>query len=60
MKILDKARALTISRRFYTSLVAVLVVAMQDYLGLDQQQATTIAGVLMAWIVGDSVRKTDD
>ncbi len=59
MEMLRKAQALTISRRFYTSLVAVLVVAMQDYLGLDQQQATTIAGVLIAWILGDSVRKTD-
>jgi len=55
---LDKILALAQSRRFATAVMGVLVVAFQDVLGMTPEQAQTVAGLLMAWIVGDSLNTT--
>ena len=56
---LDKLLSLIESRRFLTAFGAVLIVVFQDVAGLDEQQATTLVGILATWIVGDSIKKTD-
>lgn len=54
----DKVRSMLLSRRFLTAVTAVAVIFTQDILGLDSHQATTVAGIIAAWIVGDSINKT--
>jgi len=58
MKYFEKLKAMLASRRFQAAVIAVTVVVFQDILGMDEQQATTIAALVMSWIVGDSITKT--
>ncbi len=55
---LEKLKAMLSSRRFGLAAVAVLVVILQDWLGLMPDQAVVIAGLFGAWIFGDAIRKT--
>lgn len=58
-KVKAKAKALLESRRFWTAVVAVLVVIQQDMLGITAEQAKTLCEVVGFWIVGDSLNKTE-
>jgi hypothetical protein len=55
---ITKLAALTISRRFQLALMTVVVVFLQDYLGLSEEFAWQIVAVVSAWILGDSLNKT--
>jgi len=47
------------SRRFWAALIGVCVVLAQDYDGLSEDAAQQIIGLIMAWVVGDAIRKTE-
>ena len=47
------------SRRFWKEVSGVLVIVFQEKLCLTPLEASSIAGMLMAWILGDSYRKTE-
>lgn len=53
-----KLESLLQSRRFWAAVIAVAVVVLQDGMGLGEDVAKSIAAVLSAWIVGDSLQKT--
>ena len=55
---LDKIRSLFSSRRFLAALAAVTVVILRDHIGLTEEMAMQITGIVMAWILGDAYRET--
>ena len=55
---MNKLQSLIRSRRFWAALGGILTVAMQDILGLSETASLEIAGLIAAWIVGDSITKT--
>jgi len=55
----DKFKTLVKSRRFWTALGSVVVVVMQDTVGIPEATANSIVAVAIAWIVGDSLRPTE-
>lgn len=56
---MDKVKTLLKSRRFWAAVGGVLVVTLQDVLGVPEDTAHTLVGVAVAWIVGDSIRLTE-
>ena len=36
----------------------VLAIVANDVLGLDEKETLSIVGIVVAWVLGDSVRKT--
>ena len=56
---LDKVTALFKSRRFYAAVSGVVIIIFQDLLGMTPDQAVTVTGLFIAWIVGDSLKKTE-
>jgi hypothetical protein len=56
----DKIRSLTNSRRFWTAVGGVLIVLCNEQLGLSEEDATKVIGIMVAWILGDSLNKTGD
>jgi len=56
-----KTQNLLQSRRFWAALAALVVAVGNDGLGfkLSQDQVDLAVTVLSAWIVGDSLRKTE-
>lgn len=59
MKEMDRWKALLISRRFRAAAVALVAITAHDMLGMDEQEITLVAGIVMAWILGDSWRVTE-
>jgi len=55
----DKLLGVRMSRRFWTAVGGVLIILFQDALGIDAQTANGISAFLIAWIVGDSLQKTE-
>jgi hypothetical protein len=55
---IDKLAKLFGSRRFYATIAGLLVVVLQDTLGLSEDTAMEIAAIVIAWILGDSITKT--
>jgi hypothetical protein len=55
----DKIKAMLKSRRFWTAVGSVVVICLQDTLGIPEGTADTIVAVGVAWIVGDSLRATE-
>lgn len=55
---MDKLSSLFTSRRVGATVIGILVVILKDLLGLDEQTAMTIAGLLGAWVLGDSIKNT--
>lgn len=53
-----KLAALLRSRRFWTAVAGVLAITGTHLFGLDEQQTLGLAGVLISWILGDSIRAT--
>ena len=58
MSFLQKLAALPVSRRFWAAVMGVVVVYFQDALGMSEVEATTVAGLLASWILGDSISQT--
>ena len=56
---MDKVKALLKSRRFWMAVLATVAVVASEAFGLDQSQVMTIGGIVVAWIVGDTLRKTE-
>lgn len=56
---IDKLKTLVKSRRFWTAVGAIVVVVLNDVLGLPEGTANTIVAMGVAWIVGDSLRATE-
>jgi len=56
----DKIKSLVKSRRFWAAVGGVVVVCLQDTMGLDETTANSIVAVAVAWIVGDSLRVTEN
>ena len=57
---MQKIKDLVKSRRFWAAVGGVVVVALQDVLGLEPATANTIVAVIVSWIVGDSLRVTSE
>jgi len=55
---MEKIKALLKSRRFWTAIGGVVVVAAQETLGLDPDTTNRIVAIAVAWILGDSLRVT--
>jgi len=56
----ENLKKMLTSKRFWAAAAGVVVVAGKDLLGLNlsEEQVTAIAAVVVAWIVGDSIRET--
>ena len=54
----DKLKSLIKSRRFWVAVGGVIATTLQDTLGLTEDQTQMIVGLLVTWIVGDSLNKT--
>lgn len=57
---LDKFKALLVSRRFWAASIGLVAVVAADIFGteLNQEQLLGIITIVVAWIVGDTVRET--
>jgi len=55
----DKLLGVLISRRFWAAVMGVLLILFTDVFNLTEEQAQTIIALIMSWIIGDSVSKTD-
>lgn len=55
---IEKLKALAGSRRFKAAVAAIMVVVLHEGIGLDESAANMIAGILVAWILGDSINPT--
>ena len=55
----DKLIGAATSRRFLALIVGAVMVLAQDTLGMTEDQVQTITSMIMSWIVGDSLMKTD-
>ncbi len=56
---IKKIKDLVKSRRFWAAVGGVVVVGLQDVLGLEPATANSIVAVVVSWIVGDSLRTTE-
>ena len=55
----EKLKAMVKSRRFWTAVGSVVVISLNETLGIPEETANTIVAVAVAWIIGDSVRPTE-
>jgi|TARA_Y100001947_G_C10186915_1_gene239001 uncharacterized membrane protein len=57
---MDKWKSLLTSRRFWVSAVGLVAVVAHDQFGveLNEEQLLALATVVVAWVIGDSVRAT--
>ena len=60
MFIMSKWKSLLTSRRFWVSAVGLAAVAASDVFGieLNQEQMVGIVTIVVAWVIGDTVRET--
>ena len=56
---IKKIKDLVKSRRFWAAVGGVVVIGLQDVLGLEPATANSIVAVVVSWIVGDSLRTTE-
>jgi len=55
---MEKIQALVQSRRFWAGLLGAVLVYVGPQIGISEEQTMWIAGIISAWIVGDSLSKT--
>tara|TARA_Y100001938_G_scaffold93316_1_gene127936 strand:+ start:332 stop:505 length:174 start_codon:yes stop_codon:yes gene_type:complete len=55
----DKLKAMVKSRRFWTAVGSVVVICLNDALGIPEETANSVVAIAVAWIIGDSVRPTE-
>ena len=54
-----KFEALLKSRRFWVAVFGCVGIAAHELIGLDPAYVDPIAAIVITWIVGDSLRKTE-
>jgi len=54
----DKLTSLVKSRRFWISVAGVAAVVLNETFGISDQEVFEVAGIVIAWVIGDSLRKT--
>ena len=57
--ITGKALAALLSRRAWLALASCLAITLSEYLNIPEDVINQWLAVVVAWIVGDSLRKTD-
>jgi len=55
---MSKIKSLLSSRRFLMAVAGVLAISLNTVLGMDESQVLAMAGIIVAWILGDSHRPT--
>jgi len=55
---MSKLKSLLSSRRFLMAVAGVLAIALKVTLDMDESQVLAMAGIVIAWILGDSKRET--
>ena len=57
---MDKLKGLVKSRRFWASAVGLVAVVASDAFGveLNQEQLLGVVTIVVAWVIGDTVRET--
>jgi uncharacterized membrane protein len=57
---MDKVKSLLKSRRFWVSAVGLVGVCSSELFGveLDTEQIVGVATIVVAWVIGDTVRET--
>ena len=55
----NKFLGVVVSRRFWAAVMGVILILFTDVFGMTEEQAQTIVALIMSWIVGDSLNKTD-
>ena len=58
-KSMTKLKALLESRRFWGAIVAAVLNVIGPTVGLNEEQTLSITALVVAWIVGDSLHKTE-
>jgi hypothetical protein len=55
-----KVKSMLASRRFWVAAAGLVAVVGQDLLGvdLDTDQVVAVASIVVAWVIGDTVRET--
>jgi hypothetical protein len=56
---MNKIQSLVASRRFWAGLLGAALVYIGPQIGISEEQTMWIAGIISAWIVGDSLNKTE-
>ena len=56
---MNKIKSLFQSRRFYAGLAGVVVAFVGEQIGLNEETVTYVVGIIAAWIIGDSLTKTE-
>ena len=58
--IMSKVKSLLKSRRFWVSAVGLVSVVASETLGIDlnQEQIIGVVTIVVAWVIGDTVRET--
>jgi len=57
---MSKMKSLLTSRRFWVSAIGLVSVVAADVLGveLNQEQILGVVTIVVAWVIGDTVRET--
>ena len=55
-----KIKSLLTSRRFWVSAIGLVAIVTSETIGieLDQTQLVSVATIVVAWVIGDTVRET--
>jgi len=56
---MSKFEAMVRSRRFWAAVGTLAAVVMNDELGIPEQDVVLIVGTVSAWLLGDTIRKTE-
>ena len=59
MKIKRKLKALIASRRFWAVIIGIGMLLNRDALGLEEGHADSIIALIIAWVIGDSLKTTE-
>jgi uncharacterized membrane protein len=59
--IMSKVKSLITSRRFWVAVVGLVSVVASDTMGieLNQEQLIGVVTIVVAWVIGDTVRETE-
>ena len=57
---MDKVKGLLTSRRFWVASIGLAAVVSSELFGveLDHEQLLSVTGIVIAWVVGDSLRES--
>ena len=57
---MEKVKSLLTSRRFWVAAIGLATVVSSELFGvtLDHDQLLSVTGIVIAWIVGDTIRET--